>query len=280
MREQRKKIAQETLKILQQGFYISPSGNHIDISDIQRRSESASCFLTSEEGQRLINTLSVPYGSANVIYEVINTSTVKAIIDTSKTDESVAALNFASAKNPGGGFLNGAMAQEEALSYASGLYNTQLRQMAYYEANRACRSMMYTDCSIYSPDVVFFRDEANRLLEEPVKASILTLPAVNMGQVRVKGEDVSKAKQVMKNRMRLCLAILAHKRNKTILLGGWGCGVFCNDPNDVARWWKELLEDEKYGGCFRRVLFVVLDKPGGKNIRAFERVFGEGQCLF
>ena len=34
----------------------------------------------------------------------------------------VGVLNFASAKNPGGGFLNGSMAQEESLAIASAMY--------------------------------------------------------------------------------------------------------------------------------------------------------------
>ena len=49
--------------------------------------------------------------------------------------------------------------------------------------------MMYLDYGIYSPDVVFFRDERFRLTQRPVKASVLTLPAVNMGQVLLKGEN-------------------------------------------------------------------------------------------
>jgi len=69
---------------------------------------------------------------------------------------------------------------------------------------------MYTNHAIYSPQVVFFRDAKFTLLEYPVTASVLTLPVVNMGQVVLKSEDIQEAKHVMKERMRLCLAIFAH----------------------------------------------------------------------
>jgi uncharacterized protein (TIGR02452 family) len=166
------------------------------------------------------------------------------------------------------------MAQEEALSCAGGLYNTQLRHMGYYNANRACGTMLYTDHAIFSPDVVFFRDERNNLLEKPVTTSILTLPAVNMKEARLRGESCDFARAAMKDRMRYALAILAQELPQTIILGAFGCGVFGNDPQDVARWWRELLIDEKYGSYFWRVVFAVLDRPGGENIRAFEQVFG------
>ncbi len=62
--------------------------------------------------------------------------------------------------------------------------------------------MMYTDYAIYSPDVVFFRDERFQLLKQPVTASVLTLPAVNFGQVLLKGEDCGQADRMMMERMR------------------------------------------------------------------------------
>ena len=77
----------------------------------------------------------------------------------------------------------------------------------------------------------------------------------------------------MKERMRIAPAIHAYEKNATILLGAFGCGVFGNDPKDVARWWRELLIDEKYSRFFRRVLFTVLDRTNGSNIKAYENAF-------
>ncbi len=183
-------------------------------------------------------------------------------------------LNFASAKNPGGGFLNGATAQEENLAISSGLYLSQLRNAGYYDANRACGSMMYTHHAIYSPDVVFFRDERFELAP-PVCASVLTLPAVNYGQVLLKGEDADQAKVVMLERMRLALAIFAERGDRTIVLGAYGCGVFRNDPAEVASWWRRLLDGEGWSAHFEQVVFAVLDRSqDGRTLRPFERIWG------
>jgi len=71
----------------------------------------------------------------------------------------VAALNFASANNPGGGFLTGAQAQEESLARASGLYTMLLGYPMY----RSLKDPMYTNWVIYSQDVPVFRCDEGRL---------------------------------------------------------------------------------------------------------------------
>ena len=268
----RKEIAHETLKIQRQGFY-ELDNNCIDIADAQKASEETSFLLTPEQGAELIKSLTPPMEGTMPTYRVVNQSTVQAVVDMSNAGPRPAVLNFASAKNPGGGFLNGAMAQEEALAASSGLYNTLLRHGDYYDVNRACGTMMYTDHAIFSPDVVFFRDADFCLLAAPVKASVLTLPAVNMGQVHLKDEDVTQAKAVMKARMRLSLAIFASQQEPHLILGAYGCGVFRNDPVEVAEWWRELLEDEGYGRFFEEIVFAVMDN-GVKNITPFEERFG------
>ena len=72
----------------------------------------------------------------------------------------------------------------------SGLYDTQIKNEKYYIENRECRTMMYTDYMIYSPKVVFIRDEGLNLLENPVTANIITAPAVNYGQMLLKKKIV------------------------------------------------------------------------------------------
>ena len=175
----RKAIARETLGILEQGYYELPSGR-VEIAAAHRASVAGSRFFPAEE------TPPLPPVEAGNQTEVVlwDCSTVEAVLRlAAQGAKGVGVLNFASAKNPGGGFLNGAMAQEESLAASGGLYPTLTRHPAYYDRNRACRSMVYTGCAIYSPEVVFFRDGAFRLLEHPVTASVLTLPAVNLGQV-------------------------------------------------------------------------------------------------
>ncbi len=68
-----------------------------------------------------------------------------------------ALLNFASFLHPGGGFLNGAMAQEEALCHASTLYNVLSQIPDFYRQNAAVRNNgLYQNMALYSPGILFF----------------------------------------------------------------------------------------------------------------------------
>ena len=61
----------------------------------------------------------------------------------------IAVLNFASYKNPGGGYLNGAMAQEEALCGVSDLYPIITSFTDYYAWNKQhLNDNLYTDRAI------------------------------------------------------------------------------------------------------------------------------------
>lgn len=272
-RNERVKIAEETVKIIKQGYYYI-GDKKIYIEKIHSNSLENSSLVIPEECSKLEekykkNTLE---NKCSVI--VINESTVKATLDLINRNLTyVGVLNFASSKNPGGGFLNGALAQEESIALSSGLYDTQIKNEKYYLENRACKTMMYTDNMIYSKDVVFIRDDNLKLLNRPVTASIITAPAVNFGQVLLKRENSSLAKITMKNRMRKVLALFADRKDKNLVLGAYGCGVFRNDPKLIASYFKELLYDENFISYFDNIVFAVLDKSKDKKcIKAFEEI--------
>lgn len=268
----RKAIARETLKIMDQGYY-EYEGKRIDIQSDMDASIRGSVLITPAQGAELLEKYSQKSSSGIPDERVENLSTVDAIRKLARVGKnSIGVLNFASAKNPGGGFINGAMAQEESLAASGTLYRTLTAHEEYYRSNRAQTSMMYTDHAIYSPDVIFFRSGNFQLAETPVKASVLTLPAVNMGQVLLKGEDTAEAARVMRRRMALALAVFAEKGAKNLVLGAYGCGVFRNDPHQIAAWWQELLS-EGMGGYFDSVFHAVLDHSrNGDCIKAFENI--------
>ena len=274
----RKATARQTVEIMKQGFY-EVDGKIVEISELLEHAVKESVLLAPEQGAAFLEAYKPPRCSLSEkmpheYFSVWSCSSVDAILKLSAQGrQDIAILNFASAKNPGGGFLNGAMAQEESLAASSCLYKTLTAHEEYYQNNRLCNTMMYTDHAIYSPDVAFFRDGRFRLLKEPVTASVLTLPAVNMGQVLLKGESVEEAERVMKRRMKLSLAIFAEYKCRHLILGAYGCGVFRNDPNKIAAWWKELLENH-FCDTFESIIFAVLDHSSSQScIQAFQKIF-------
>lgn len=265
-------MANETLEIIKQGYYtMEPEETKITIKEDIEQSIKHSILISPAEGEKILEKYNACAICGQPEIRVENISTVGAIrklAEEGKAD--IGVLNFASAKNPGGGFQNGAKAQEESLAVSGTLYPTLTAHEEYYKENRANRSMMYLDYGIYSPEVIFFRDGTFRLTKTPVKASVLTLPAVNMGQVLLKGEDAEKAKKVMRRRMKLALGIFAEQKVKHLILGAYGCGVFRNDPAEIAVWWRELLE-EGMGQYFDSVFHAVLDHSKEQRcIKAFQ----------
>lgn len=268
----RKQIAQETLDILNRGWYDGPAGR-VEIREKHRASVAGSRFFPAEAAPPLPDKEQ----EKDTKIALWDCSTVGAVLRLAGEGvEKIGVLNFASAKNPGGGFLNGAMAQEESLAASGGLYQTLTPHQEYYRRNRGCSNMSYTDCAIYSPEVVFFRDEDFSLLERPVTASVLTLPAVNLGQVMQKGEDLLAAKETMRRRMGRALELFGGMGDRTLVLGAYGCGVFRNDPREVALRWEELFQQPEMKNRFDRVVFAVLDRSRrGDCWRAFQERFGE-----
>ncbi|MEP6929685.1 MAG: TIGR02452 family protein, partial [Flavobacterium sp.] len=104
---------------------------------------------------------------------------------------------------------------------------------------------------------------------------IITAPAPNKGAMlqHNRKEEIAETEQTFKKRMDKVLAIASQQKNDTIILGAWGCGVFRNEPKDVAHLFKEIIT-EKYAGSFKKIIFAVFDNSEKKsNYKHFEEVF-------
>lgn len=190
--------------------------------------------------------------------EVVRESSLAAAERLCREGHRPSALNFASAKHPGGGFLNGAVAQEESLCRSSALYAC-LFGNPMYAVHARDRDGFYTNYAIYSPNVPVFFTDAGNPLPRPYFCSFVTAPAVNAGRY-LDGvlERVAKARTEMARRVAKVLAIMAAHDHDAAVLGAWGCGVFRNDPTMIADVFGEAL-DGPFRGVFERVMFAVLD---------------------
>lgn len=207
--------------------------------------------------------------NTKVIY--LKSSTVSAIYRYSNVFPSnrVGVLNFASARHAGGGFLNGAMAQEESLAYCSNLYKKQTTSKAalYYVLNETSNNAFYEGNMLMS-NVTFFKNDKYELVK-PFTCQVLTVPAVNVNLAKNRGFSDSSIEATMKDRMRDILNLFVARNCDIIILGAFGCGVFGNSPETVARLWNELLYDEGLSKYFSEIVFAIYDRNGSNNYETF-----------
>jgi uncharacterized protein (TIGR02452 family) len=267
-------VAQETVRIIEQGEYVAPSGSKVSLREAVERAVRGTVLYRPADFERL--TLPpAPGGALRIEVTPEKTGEASRRLIEAEGAADVLALNFASARNAGGGFLRGAKAQEEDLARCSALYPSLLTQPDYYTANRAETTLLYTDHLIYSPGVPFFRDEQLGLLERSFPVSLITAPAPNAGEALRKDPSLrSRIHEVLHARALKVLQVAAHRGHRTLVLGAWGCGVFRNDPVEVAEAFAAALS--ALPGAFERVVFAVYERGGeGPNLRAFQERFAQ-----
>ncbi|MGA5125200.1 TIGR02452 family protein [Streptomyces pseudogriseolus] len=267
-------IAKETEEIVARGAYRAPDGRQVPIGP----AVEAARHGTTLHGPEPVEV--PPFAPVPTRFEVTGESSLAAARRLTGPDapDPVAVLNFASARNPGGGYLNGAQAQEEALCRASALYTCLLRAPGFYDHHRAHRDPFYTDRVIHTPAVPVFRDDRGALLDAPFTAAFLTSPAPNAGVIRSRTpERLGEVPGALVRRAGRVLETAAHHGHRRLVLGAWGCGVFRNDPAQVAEAFRTHLgPGGRFEGAFDHVVFGILDRTrDGATRTAFERTFAD-----
>jgi len=175
----------------------------------------------------------------------------------------VCALNYASYKWPGGGFIKGSSAQEEALCHDSTLYNVigNKKFENEYASNRTdLHKSLYTNFAIYSTDIVFIDGD------DWYKADVLTCPSPNYKAAQEHQVSYFDNLKCLRERAEFMIRVAKANNVKHIVLGAWGCGVFGQNRRDLAVIFKDLLSQYK----FETVVFAI---PGTGGLTEFKNVF-------
>ena len=183
-------------------------------------------------------------------------------------------MNFANALRPGGGFLNGARAQEESLCRNRSLYHSisSYKAMEMYVYNTKHLNPLDSDYMLLSPNVCVFRDPNGNLLQKPYNVSVVTIAAPNKNG-RAKGVKQETLDDIMEYRLRRMLYAAARYGYKDLVLGAWGCGAFGHDTEKVAGYFYKLFFEEEFKKYFDNVVFAVLNDDA--KLADFRKVFGD-----
>lgn len=183
------------------------------------------------------------------------------IIETENTGQRLAVLNFSSYKHPGGMFLKGSKAQEECLCHESFLYNVLRDKPEFYMWNNEHKNKaLYLNRALYTPLVVFGGIENGKLCD------VITCAAPNKSAAQ-KYQNVTDKEnsKFLTERIKFVLDVARENKVDVLILGAYGCGVFGQNPREVASIFKHYL-DTTYK-CFDKVIFAI---PDGRNRNLFE----------
>eukprot|EP00927_Polykrikos_kofoidii_P012701 TRINITY_DN15503_c0_g1_i1.p1 TRINITY_DN15503_c0_g1~~TRINITY_DN15503_c0_g1_i1.p1 ORF type:complete len:405 (+),score=35.24 TRINITY_DN15503_c0_g1_i1:51-1217(+) len=211
----------------------------------------------------------VPIYGANSRVTFSDLTTAEALLVLGKTRrEVICGLNFANGSHVGGGYKNGATAQEEDLCRRMpSLYtslNNASRDGLYPFGPCTCRTpavpCKYADV-LWTPDVVIARaDEAKGYAwlpeHEQVSACLVTAAAPNINFAKPPEIDDP---EMMCNTIRNILAAprLMRPEIDTIVLGAWGCGAFGGNPAVIAELFFRVLFQENFQQFYKEIHFAI-----------------------
>lgn len=201
--------------------------------------------------------------------------------------EDVLVLNFANPYHPGGGVRVGARAQEEDLCRRSNLLLSLESDNAkkYYQYNQTNKKQdVYgndygSNTMILSPSITIIRNRFARLTPGLyAEVGVLTVAAPIVRKQQYLSDEYLELFYERINSVLLCAA---HYGYKHLILGAWGCGAFGNDPEIVAKLFRDVLDNFSYDGknvhkLFESITFAIPYEEGRPaNYLAFKKQFGK-----
>lgn len=289
MRDLRAEVFQATVEVVRARGYRSPKS----WVDLDPEGEYDALHRGTAFYEETDAPTTAPQRSPFTVRQVgaVNRDCLEVAEDLARDGPVPAVLNMTSRQTPGGGVFWGAGAQEENLFRRTNLL-WSLYQFAdfgrEYGVPPSTKGHRYpiprNSGGIYSPPTAVFRSsEATgyAFLEAPFRVAFVTVPAIREPDV-VEREGRPWLAPAMadgtRRKIRAILRIAARHAHADLVLSAFGCGAFRNPPHHVARLFREVLEEPEFDGCFRRVVFAIIDDHNARgegNYVPFVREFGE-----
>ncbi len=255
-------ISKQNKAIFNRGYRTS-NGQMVSPVDLQLSSSCADSWKYA-----LRNVPSLIPGTEHTVIQVQDQDTIHGAQDLINAGcLKVAMLNFANRHSPGGGYVNGANAQEEDLCRRTTLYPVldNLRNKGQYR--------IHHEELIYTPNVKIFRESHHhnfKLLDHPTSVQVLTQAAYNQKRGGKHADCVSarEFETGTLNKIRLQLRVAKQNGCDAIVLGAFGCGAFRNNPEVVSNLYVQVLNEAEFANQFRFIRFAI---PGGDNLNVFRR---------
>jgi uncharacterized protein (TIGR02452 family) len=190
---------------------------------------------------------------------VLNMDCIEVGLELKKKGYNPVILNLADYNFPGGCVDLGSGAQEESIFRRTNYFQTLNLETNFYPLNG-------TDI-IYSPKVHIIKDTDLNYIYKIETLSFIAGPGLRNPYLTEENKINETDKNILKDKIRNILNI-SYKYNHIPVLGALGCGAWQNPPEEVAKIYKEVLEE--YKGVFEKIIFSILENTKKNYILKYE----------
>ncbi len=199
------------------------------------------------------------------------------------------ALNYANGIQIGGGYTNGAKAQEEDLCRQFPTYFTSLIRakrdcypfgpVAVHKASQAGQSLLTDQLldEMYS-DVLFTQNVECRRMHEEEGYRVLhqkdrwSCSFVAAAAPNVRAGEPFVDRSVFNAILNVIFAPkFADPNTKILILGAWGCGAFGCDPAKMIGLFSRAIKEQGALKLYEEIVFAIPEFPGSDNDKIWER---------
>lgn len=258
MTENIEKIAQQTVEILNEGFYYYDE-NKVELPLATAWYQTA--YICAEELHKKLeqneNEILAGRIKGKGEIKVLCGDTIDVLLEEHLGGALV--LNFADPYIAGGNFNLGVQGQEQSLCRNSTLYLSLAQpecSKQVYEVYQKYGALV-RDEMILSPYVDIIRNGAGELLKHSTRCAVLSAPAVNLHEyTELPPEQIAEA---MVRKIRRMVRLAANLGYENLVLGAWGTGAFAQQAQDVAEYFSKVLNEENWKKYFSRIVFAMRD---------------------